>query len=114
MIIILRGEKRGLPSATPFQTIIIIVTGIVYSLEVPKYYCFLVGYTGMADARISKASITAAFGLRFIPLDSARYDLVIFKEYLEQLLVQQFITILGHRKRAIAILCRHLLIWLID
>lgn len=58
--------------------------------------CFLVGYTGMADARISTASITAAFGLRFIPLHSARYDLIILKEYLEQLLVQQFITILGH------------------
>ncbi|QKQ74037.1 hypothetical protein FBB35_12470 [Nostoc sp. TCL240-02] len=68
----------------------------------------------MADARISTASITAGFGLGFIPLHSARYDLVILKEYLEQLLVQQFITILGYRKPAIAILCRHLLMWLID
>ncbi|MHC5769070.1 MAG: substrate-binding domain-containing protein [Nostoc sp.] len=79
-----------------------------------KYYCFLVGYTVRADARINTASITAAFGLRFIPLRSARYDLVIFKEYLEQLPVQQFITILRHRKPAIAILCRRLLMWLID
>ncbi|MEH2205091.1 MAG: substrate-binding domain-containing protein [Nostoc sp.] len=60
------------------------------------------GYTVRADARISTASITAAFGLRFIPLHSARYDLIILKEYLKQLLVQQFITILGHRKPAIA------------
>ncbi|WP_442942670.1 substrate-binding domain-containing protein [Nostoc sp.] len=36
----------------------------------------------MADARISTASITAAFGLRFIPLHSAQYDLIILKEYL--------------------------------
>ncbi|MHC5744664.1 MAG: substrate-binding domain-containing protein [Nostoc sp.] len=72
------------------------------------------GYTVRADARINTASITAAFGLRFIPLRSARYDLVIFKEYLEQLPVQQFITILRHRKPAIAILCRRLLMWLID
>ena len=45
----------------------------------------------------STASITAAFGLRFIPFHSARYDLVILKEYLEQLPVQQFLIILGHR-----------------
>ncbi|WP_442944491.1 substrate-binding domain-containing protein [Nostoc sp.] len=68
----------------------------------------------MADARISTASITAGFGLRFIPLHSARYDLIILKEYLEQSPVQQFIKIFGHQKRAIAILCRHLLMWLID
>ncbi|MHC5753355.1 hypothetical protein CDG76_27555 [Nostoc sp. 'Peltigera membranacea cyanobiont' 210A] len=68
----------------------------------------------MTDTRISTASVTATFGLRFIPLHSARYDLIILKEYLEQLLVQQFITILGHRKPAIAILCRYLVMWLID
>ncbi|MBN3943273.1 MAG: hypothetical protein HWQ40_26325 [Nostoc sp. NMS9] len=79
-----------------------------------KYYCFLVGYTEIADAGISTASITSAFGLRFIPLYSAPYDLVILKEYLEQLPVQQFISIWGHQKRAIAILCRHLVMWLID
>ncbi|WP_442936393.1 substrate-binding domain-containing protein [Nostoc sp.] len=88
-----------------------------------RYYCFLVGHTVRADARISTASITAGFGClfdhpcsltRFIPLHSARYDLVILKEYLEQSPVQQFIKIFGHQKRAIAILCRHLVMWLID
>ncbi|MBD2458197.1 helix-turn-helix domain-containing protein [Nostoc sp. FACHB-87] len=53
--------------------------------------------SGMVDAGISNASIAAAFGLGFIPLHQARYDLVILKEYLEQAPVQQFINILGHR-----------------
>jgi len=53
--------------------------------------------SGMADAGISTASIAAAFGLGFIPLHQARYDLVILKEYLEQSPVQQFINILRHR-----------------
>ncbi|MHC5746876.1 MAG: substrate-binding domain-containing protein [Nostoc sp.] len=53
--------------------------------------------SGMADAGISTASIAAAFGLEFIPLHQARYDLVILKEYLEQSPVQQFLNILGHR-----------------
>ncbi|MBN4006232.1 MAG: hypothetical protein HWQ58_32530 [Nostoc sp. LPT] len=68
----------------------------------------------MADAGISTASITAAFRLGFILLHSARSDLAILKEYLEQSPVQQFIAILGHRKRAIAILCRYLVVWLIN
>lgn len=38
----------------------------------------------MPDAGISTASITSAYRLGFIPLYSARYDLVILKEYLEQ------------------------------
>ncbi|MEH2270008.1 MAG: substrate-binding domain-containing protein [Nostoc sp.] len=53
--------------------------------------------SGIADAGISTASIAAAFGLGFIPLHQARYDLVILKEYLEQSPVQQFLNILGHR-----------------
>jgi molybdate-binding protein/DNA-binding XRE family transcriptional regulator len=53
--------------------------------------------SGMADAGISTASIAAAFGLGFIPLHRARYDLVILKEYLEKSPVQQFLNILGHR-----------------
>jgi molybdate-binding protein/DNA-binding XRE family transcriptional regulator len=53
--------------------------------------------SGMADAGISTASIAAVFGLGFIPLHQARYDLVIPKEYLEQSPVQQFINILRHR-----------------
>ncbi|WP_375513938.1 substrate-binding domain-containing protein [uncultured Nostoc sp.] len=53
--------------------------------------------SGMADAGISTASIAAAFGLGFIPLHRARYDLVIIKEYLEEEPVKQFLSILGHR-----------------
>ncbi|MEH1848861.1 MAG: substrate-binding domain-containing protein [Nostoc sp.] len=48
--------------------------------------------SGVADAGISTASIAATFGLGFIPLHSARYDLVILKEYLEEAPVQQFIN----------------------
>ncbi|WP_442937938.1 substrate-binding domain-containing protein [Nostoc sp.] len=53
--------------------------------------------SGIADAGISTASIAATFGLGFIPLHSARYDLVILKEYLEETPVQQFLNILGHQ-----------------
>ncbi|WP_366838948.1 substrate-binding domain-containing protein [Nostoc sp. LPT] len=53
--------------------------------------------SGIADAGISTASIAATFGLGFIPLHSARYDLVILKEYLQEAPVQQFINILGHQ-----------------
>ncbi len=53
--------------------------------------------SGIADAGISTASIAATFGLGFIPLHSARYDLVILKEYLQEASVQQFLNILGNR-----------------
>ena len=53
--------------------------------------------SGIADAGISTASIAATFGLGFIPLHSARYDLVILKEYLQESPVQQFLNILGNR-----------------
>ena len=53
--------------------------------------------SGIADAGISTASIAAAFGLGFIPLHSARYDLVIIKEYLQEEPVKQFLSILGHQ-----------------
>ncbi|WP_442949697.1 substrate-binding domain-containing protein [Nostoc sp.] len=53
--------------------------------------------SGMADAGISTASIAAAFGLGFIPLHRARYDLVIIKSYLEEEPVKQFLSILGHQ-----------------
>ena len=43
---------------------------------------------GIADAGISTASIAATFGLGFIPLHRARYDLIILKEYLEETPVQ--------------------------
>ena len=53
--------------------------------------------SGIADAGISTASIAATFGLGFIPLHSARYDLVILKQYLQESPVQQFLNILGNR-----------------
>ncbi|GAA6615797.1 substrate-binding domain-containing protein [Scytonema sp. NUACC26] len=53
--------------------------------------------SGIADAGIGTASIANAFGLGFVPLHQSRYDLVILKEYLEELPVQQFLSILEHR-----------------
>ncbi len=53
--------------------------------------------SGIADAGISTASVASAFGLGFIPLHRARYDLVILKQYLEEPPVQQLLSTLGHR-----------------
>ena len=53
--------------------------------------------SGIADAGVSTASVAATFGLGFISLHQARYDLVILKEYLEESPVKQFLSILGHR-----------------
>ncbi|MEH2142607.1 substrate-binding domain-containing protein [Nostoc sp.] len=53
--------------------------------------------SGIADAGVSTASVAAAFGLGFIPLHRSRYDLVILKEYLEEIPVQQLLSTLGHR-----------------
>lgn len=53
--------------------------------------------SGIADAGISTSSVAAAFGLGFIPLHQARYDLVVLKEYLDDEPVQQFLSTLGHR-----------------
>jgi len=52
---------------------------------------------GIADAGISTAAVATTFGLGFIPLRPARYDLVILKEYLEAAAVQQLLNTLGHR-----------------
>jgi putative molybdopterin biosynthesis protein len=52
---------------------------------------------GVADAGVSIASVAAVFGLGFIPLHRSRYDLVILKEYLEEVPVQQLLSTLGHR-----------------
>ncbi|MEH2404270.1 substrate-binding domain-containing protein [Nostoc sp.] len=53
--------------------------------------------SGIADAGISTASIATAFGLGFVPLHQARYDLVIIKEYLEEEPIKQFLNILGNQ-----------------
>lgn len=52
---------------------------------------------GQADAGVSAASIAAAFGLGFVPLQQVRYDMVFPKEYLTEAPVQQLIGSLGHR-----------------
>ncbi|MEH1836542.1 MAG: substrate-binding domain-containing protein [Nostoc sp.] len=53
--------------------------------------------SGIADVGVSTASVAAAFGLGFISLHRSRYDLVILKEYLEEIPVQQLLSTLGHR-----------------
>ncbi|GAA6615572.1 substrate-binding domain-containing protein [Scytonema sp. NUACC26] len=53
--------------------------------------------SGIVDAGVSTASIATAYGLGFVPLRRARYDLVILKEYLEEAPVQQLLSTLGHR-----------------
>jgi molybdate-binding protein/DNA-binding XRE family transcriptional regulator len=52
---------------------------------------------GKADAGVSSASVAAAYGLDFVPLREARYDLAILKEYLEQEPVRQLLGTLDHR-----------------
>ncbi|MBF2072834.1 MAG: helix-turn-helix domain-containing protein [Synechococcales cyanobacterium C42_A2020_086] len=54
--------------------------------------------TGKATAGVSTASVAKAFGLGFIPLHCARYDLVILKSYLDETPVQQLLSTLGHRR----------------
>lgn len=54
--------------------------------------------TGQAMAGVSTASVAAAFGLEFIPLHRARYDLVMLQSYLEEAPVQQLLSTLGHRR----------------
>ncbi|MEH2133508.1 MAG: substrate-binding domain-containing protein [Nostoc sp.] len=85
-------ERKLLEERVPFQT----VKGLDHIAHNHQDVALSV-VSGIADAGISTASIAAAFGLGFIPLHQARYDLVILKEYLEQSPVQQFLNILGHR-----------------
>lgn len=54
--------------------------------------------TGKATAGVSTASVAKAFGLGFLPLHRARYDLVILKPYLDETPVQQLLSTLGHRR----------------
>lgn len=54
--------------------------------------------TGRASAGVSTASVAAAFGLEFIPLHRARYDLVVLQPYLKEAPVQQLLSTLGHRR----------------
>ncbi|MFZ5816645.1 MAG: substrate-binding domain-containing protein [Bacillota bacterium] len=52
---------------------------------------------GEADAGVSAASVAAAFGLGFVPLHQARYDIVIPREYLEEPPVRHWLSTLNHR-----------------
>lgn len=54
--------------------------------------------TGQSHAGVSTASVAAAFGLEFMPLHRARYDLVTLQPYLEEAPVQQLLSTLGHRR----------------
>ncbi|MHC5761761.1 substrate-binding domain-containing protein [Nostoc sp.] len=81
-------QEEGVPSQT--------VKGFTHIVHSHQDVALSV-VSGIADAGISTASIAAAFGLGFIPLHSARYDLVIIKEYLEEEPVKQFLSILGHQ-----------------
>lgn len=52
--------------------------------------------TGRADAGVSSACVAAAYGLDFVPLREARYDLALLKEYLEHEPVRQLFATLDH------------------
>ncbi|HEY9626830.1 MAG TPA: substrate-binding domain-containing protein [Coleofasciculaceae cyanobacterium] len=54
--------------------------------------------SGRATAGVSTAAVAAAFGLGFISLRRARYDLVVLKPYLEEAPLQQLLSTLGHRR----------------
>lgn len=53
--------------------------------------------TGKAEAGISTRAIAETFGLEFLPLQQARYDLVFLDEYLLQEPVRQLLSTLQHR-----------------
>lgn len=54
--------------------------------------------TGKVTSGISTASVAAAFGLGFIPLQESRYDLAVLKPYLDEAPVQKLLGTLGHRR----------------
>lgn len=54
--------------------------------------------TGKVTSGISTASVAAAFGLGFIPLQQSRYDLAVLKPYLDEAPVQKLLGTLGHRR----------------
>ncbi len=52
---------------------------------------------GVADAGVSSACVAAAYGLDFLPVRLARYDMVFLKEYLNHEPVRQLLSTLDHR-----------------
>jgi len=53
---------------------------------------------GRADGGVSAASVAETFGLGFLPLQSAHYDLVTLKPYLENPPVQKLLATLSHHR----------------
>lgn len=53
--------------------------------------------SGKATTGVSIAAVAEAFGLDFISLHRSRYDLVLFKSYLDEAPIQQLLNTLGHR-----------------
>lgn len=83
----LRQENIDLASVTGFEN-------VVYGhLEVAQAVA-----SGQVTTGVSIAAVAATFGLDFIPLHRSRYDLVLFKSYLEEAPIQQLLNTLGHRR----------------
>lgn len=53
---------------------------------------------GRSHAAVSTASVAAAYGLGFVPLQQVRYDIAVLKEYLEEPPVRQLFGMLSHRR----------------
>jgi putative molybdopterin biosynthesis protein len=53
---------------------------------------------GRAQAGVSTASVAAAYGLGFVPLQQVRYDIAVPKEYLEEAPIRQLFATLNHRR----------------
>lgn len=53
---------------------------------------------GRADAAVSTASVAAAYGLGFVPLQEVRYDMAVPLAYLEEAPVRQLFATLNHRR----------------
>jgi molybdate-binding protein len=52
---------------------------------------------GKVDAGVTTGAVAAVYGLDFLPLQSVRYDLAVFEEYLEHPPVRQLLGSLDHR-----------------
>lgn len=53
---------------------------------------------GRADVGVSTASMAAAYGLGFVPLQRVRYDMAIPREYMEEPPVRHLLSTLSHRR----------------
>lgn len=53
--------------------------------------------SGRADAGVSVASIASIFNLGFVPLRQVRYDIALYRDYLDEPPVRQLLNTLSHR-----------------